>query len=108
MQPMLPYPRRSRFTPNRGSYRRYEKEHLSKAGNFVKSLEAVMPDPGASPGQALIRHPEHIDPPEADWIPAFASACAVPAPRRGRQGHSQAGRNDEKRRKSTFFESINL
>jgi hypothetical protein len=28
--------------------------------NLVKSPKTVMPDPGSSPGQALIRHPEII------------------------------------------------
>jgi len=28
---------------------------------LVKSPKTVMPDPGSSPGQALIRHPEVIE-----------------------------------------------
>jgi len=32
-----------------------------KIDELVKSPKTVMPDPGSSPGQALIRHPEVIE-----------------------------------------------
>ena len=42
------------------AYEKRERDH-SKFDELVKSPLIVMPDPGSSPGQARIRHPEHID-----------------------------------------------
>jgi hypothetical protein len=36
------------------------KKLYNKIDGLVKSPKTVMPDPGSSPGQALIRHPEVI------------------------------------------------
>jgi len=60
-----------------------------------------MPDPGSSPGQALIRHPEVIEfTGFSDKSESSTGLVVIPDP--------DPGRNDGKSELLTFYEIINI